>query len=172
MPVDLGPDIRPETVGGHEVDLGAQEFLELVLELSEGEEASARRDLNHEVDIARSLVFASGDASEHPDGPDSVPCSALPDRRPVTTQPTPEPGVREPELGGRAALEAQFQIVPRGRDQADERREGGLAMTGFVGADHALRHARPIGEFLLSEARTPSGLPEKGAGFGCSGCLH
>ena len=63
----LDPHLWTKTVGGSNVDVRTQHLGKLTLEGSKREQASARRQVNEQVDIAVGLVLSTGDTAEHPD---------------------------------------------------------------------------------------------------------
>src|ERR1700721_2130176 len=61
-----GTDGGLEIAGWYQIDLGAEDGLQVGLDTSQAEQAHARRQVPEQVDVAVGLVLAAGDAAEDP----------------------------------------------------------------------------------------------------------
>jgi len=57
--------------------------------------------------------------------------------------------------------QAHHQLMASGIDQSREGGDGGLAVPGLIGTDHALRNTRPGSQFRLRQASPLTRLAEQ-----------
>lgn len=70
-----------ETPLGHHIDAPAEQALDTLAEVHEGETAVARLEFDEQVDVAVGPRFFAGHRAEHPDAPDPVARAQRPDLR-------------------------------------------------------------------------------------------
>jgi hypothetical protein len=83
--------------------------------------------------------------------------------RPMATEPTSQPSVRETLPNRRIGLEAQDQAVPCGRDQFGQGAQRRLTSIRLIGADDALCDVGPRGYFGLRQARVDTRFSQERA---------
>ena len=158
-----GADGRLEVAGGYQVDLGAEDGLQVGLDPSQAEQAHLRRQVHEQVDVAIGPVLAASDAAEDPQVSHVV-GGGRSDQVPPFPPDLPPYRAGQPAQLRRLRLDIHYEIAASRINQPGQRREGRLPPSGLISADHALRDARPEGQLCLRYSRIVPGPPQQAPG--------
>ena len=159
-------DLRSEAVSGHEIHLHPNYLGELSLHGSELEETHPRWKVSDDVEIAVGSIFASNDASEHPEVLRTVAVPHSADRRTPLAEPSSN-GCVWKTLGvhlrsGSSEITTRFPVAEMRRCSVLKR--GLRRPANSIGADHALCDARSARELgALGELALVLRLTQKGS---------